>query len=169
MSLLQALKPLGIGVATGEMCCNRVMFKQFLQAGAMQYCQIDSCRIGGVNEVLSVYFMAKKLGGLYHYCACILLLCKHAKESTVLGGMEENVIVATCFLYYASSMFSIHCLLIFYLNQLSQLQQQKVYSNGVIIISKCVLYKFIFLYNLDVHLLQTERNLVVSFILSILW
>jgi L-alanine-DL-glutamate epimerase and related enzymes of enolase superfamily len=62
---LQALKPLGIGVATGEMCCNRVMFKQFLQAGAMQYCQIDSCRIGGVNEVLSVYFMAKKLGGLY--------------------------------------------------------------------------------------------------------
>jgi len=62
---LQALKPLGIGVATGEMCCNRVMFKQFLQANAMQYCQIDSCRIGGVNEVLSVYFMAKKLGGLY--------------------------------------------------------------------------------------------------------
>jgi hypothetical protein len=63
--VLQALKPLGIGVATGEMCCNRVMFKQFLQAGAMQFCQIDSCRIGGVNEVLSVYFMAKKLGGLY--------------------------------------------------------------------------------------------------------
>jgi L-alanine-DL-glutamate epimerase-like enolase superfamily enzyme len=67
VSLLQALKPLGIGVATGEMCCNRIMFKQFLQARAMQYCQIDSCRIGGVNEVLSVYFMAKKLGGLYHY------------------------------------------------------------------------------------------------------
>jgi L-alanine-DL-glutamate epimerase-like enolase superfamily enzyme len=64
-SVLQALKPLGIGVATGEMCCNRVMFKQFLQARAMQYCQIDSCRIGGVNEVLSVYFMAKKFGGLY--------------------------------------------------------------------------------------------------------
>lgn len=61
--LFQALKPLGIGVATGEMCCNRVMFKQFLQAGAMQYCQIDSCRIGGVNEILSVYLMAHKLGG----------------------------------------------------------------------------------------------------------
>lgn len=56
-------RPFGIGVATGEMCANRVMFKQFLQAGAMQFCQIDSCRIGGVNEILSVYFMAKKLNG----------------------------------------------------------------------------------------------------------
>ncbi|XP_046394999.1 mitochondrial enolase superfamily member 1-like [Ischnura elegans] len=60
LAISKALKPLGIGVATGEMCCNRVLFKQFLQAGAMQYCQIDSCRIGGVNEVLAVYFMAKK-------------------------------------------------------------------------------------------------------------
>lgn len=43
------------------MCCNRVMFKQFLQSGAMDFCQIDSARIGGVNEILSVYLMAKKL------------------------------------------------------------------------------------------------------------
>ena len=35
----------GIGVATGEMCQNRVMFKQFLQSGAMQFCQIDSARM----------------------------------------------------------------------------------------------------------------------------
>lgn len=61
--MFQALAPLGIGVATGEMCANRVMFKQFLQSGAMQYCQIDSARIGGVNEILSVYLMAYKLGG----------------------------------------------------------------------------------------------------------
>lgn len=59
----KALKPLGISVASGEMCCNRVLFKQFLQADAIQYCQIDSARIGGVNEILSVYLMAKKLGG----------------------------------------------------------------------------------------------------------
>lgn len=51
----------GVGVATGEMCANRVMFKQFLQSGALDYCQIDSARIGGVNEILSVYLMAKKL------------------------------------------------------------------------------------------------------------
>ncbi|XP_047504867.1 mitochondrial enolase superfamily member 1-like isoform X1 [Pieris napi] len=60
-AIAKALKPYGIGVATGEMCANRVMFKQFLQSGGMQYCQIDSARIGGINEILSVYLMAKKL------------------------------------------------------------------------------------------------------------
>lgn len=43
---------------------NRVMFKQFLQANALDFCQIDAARIGGVNEILSVYFMAKKFNGL---------------------------------------------------------------------------------------------------------
>lgn len=57
------LRPHGIGVATGEMCANRVMFKQLLQAKAIDYCQIDSARIGGINEILSVYLMAKKLNG----------------------------------------------------------------------------------------------------------
>ncbi len=49
-----------IGVATGEAIANRVMFKQFMQAGAMQYCQIDSCRVGGVNELLAIMLMAAK-------------------------------------------------------------------------------------------------------------
>jgi len=53
---------LGIGVATGEMCQNRVIFKQLMQAQAISYCQIDSCRVGGVNENLAIYFMAKKFG-----------------------------------------------------------------------------------------------------------
>ncbi|XP_050666696.1 mitochondrial enolase superfamily member 1-like [Leptidea sinapis] len=57
----KALEPYDIGVATGEMCANRVMFKQFLQSGGMQYCQIDSARIGGINEILAVYLMAHKL------------------------------------------------------------------------------------------------------------
>lgn len=61
-AISKALRPLGIGVATGEVCCNRVMFKQFLQADAMQFCQIDAARLGGVNEILSVYLMAHKLG-----------------------------------------------------------------------------------------------------------
>ncbi|KAJ9635830.1 L-galactonate dehydratase [Coniosporium tulheliwenetii] len=52
--------PLGIGVATGEMCQNRVIFKQLLQAGAIDVCQIDACRLGGVNEVLAVLLLAKK-------------------------------------------------------------------------------------------------------------
>lgn len=51
-----------IGVATGEHCHSRVMFKQLLQAGAIGFCQIDSCRLGGVNEVLAVLLMAAKFG-----------------------------------------------------------------------------------------------------------
>jgi L-alanine-DL-glutamate epimerase-like enolase superfamily enzyme len=57
------MKPLGIGVATGEMVQNRVIFKQLLQANAISYAQIDSCRVGGVNENLAIYFMCKKFGG----------------------------------------------------------------------------------------------------------
>jgi L-galactonate dehydratase len=44
------------------MCQNRVMFKQFLSHGAIDICQIDACRLGGVNEVLSVLLMAAKFG-----------------------------------------------------------------------------------------------------------
>ncbi|KAI2607979.1 enolase C-terminal domain-like protein [Hypoxylon sp. NC1633] len=58
----EALAPLGVGVATGEMCQNRVVFKQLLAAGAIDVCQIDACRLGGVNEVLAVLLMAAKFG-----------------------------------------------------------------------------------------------------------
>ena len=51
-----------IGVATGEACQNRVIFKQLLQAEAISFCQIDSCRLAGVNEVLAVILMAAKFG-----------------------------------------------------------------------------------------------------------
>ncbi|TWU75040.1 hypothetical protein ED733_006390 [Metarhizium rileyi] len=56
----EALKPYGIGVATGEMVQNRVIFKQMLMSGAIDVCQIDACRLGGVNEVMAVLLMAKK-------------------------------------------------------------------------------------------------------------
>ncbi|XP_063087968.1 mitochondrial enolase superfamily member 1 isoform X9 [Cavia porcellus] len=61
-AIAKALAPLGIGVATGEQCHNRVVFKQLLQANALQFLQIDSCRLGSVNENLSVILMAKKFG-----------------------------------------------------------------------------------------------------------
>jgi L-fuconate dehydratase len=51
-----------IKVATGEMCQNRVMFKQFIKEGAIDIVQIDSCRMGGLNEVLAVMLMAAKYG-----------------------------------------------------------------------------------------------------------
>lgn len=59
-AIRDALKPDNIGVATGEMCQNRVIFKQLLASGAIDVCQIDACRMGGVNEVLAVLLMAKK-------------------------------------------------------------------------------------------------------------
>ncbi len=60
--IARALAPTGVAVATGEHCQNRVMFKQFLQAEAIGYCQIDACRLGGVNEVLAVLLLAAKFG-----------------------------------------------------------------------------------------------------------
>ncbi|WP_404406507.1 L-fuconate dehydratase [Pelagibacterium halotolerans] len=62
----------GIGevkVATGEMCQNRIMFKQFIMRGAIDVVQIDSCRLGGVNEILAVMLMAAKFN---------LPICPHA-------------------------------------------------------------------------------------------
>jgi L-fuconate dehydratase len=51
-----------IKVATGEMCQNRILFKQFIAHGAVDFVQIDSCRLGGLNEVLAVQLMAAKFG-----------------------------------------------------------------------------------------------------------
>ena len=56
----EAIAP--IKVATGEMCQNRIMFKQFIAEGAIDIVQIDSCRMGGLNEVLAVQLMAAKYG-----------------------------------------------------------------------------------------------------------
>jgi L-fuconate dehydratase len=58
-----------VEVATGEMCQNRVMFKQFIMEGAVDVVQVDAGRLGGVNEVLAVMLMAAKHG---------LKVCPHA-------------------------------------------------------------------------------------------
>jgi L-fuconate dehydratase len=60
--IAEAVRPLGIGVATGEHCANRVLFKQLMQARAIDFCQIDSCRLGGVNENVAVILLAAKFG-----------------------------------------------------------------------------------------------------------
>ena len=51
-----------IPVATGEHMANRVMFKQFLQADALQVLQIDATRVGGVNENIAILLLAAKFG-----------------------------------------------------------------------------------------------------------
>ena len=54
----EAIAP--IRVATGEVCQNRVAFKQFLQRGAIDIVQLDACRLGGLNEVLAVLLLSAK-------------------------------------------------------------------------------------------------------------
>ena len=56
--IAKAIAP--IPVATGEVCQNRVMFKQLMQADAIRYVQVDVCRMGGLNEALAVILMAHK-------------------------------------------------------------------------------------------------------------
>ena len=51
-----------VRVATGEHGMNRVLFKQLFQAAAIDFCQLDSCRLGSVNEILPVMLMAAKFG-----------------------------------------------------------------------------------------------------------
>jgi L-fuconate dehydratase len=58
-----------VQVATGEMCQNRIVFKQLIMRRAIDVVQIDACRLGGVNEVLAVLLMAAKHG---------LPVCPHA-------------------------------------------------------------------------------------------
>jgi L-fuconate dehydratase len=59
-AIARAIAP--VKVATGEHCMNRVLFKQLLQAEAIGICQIDACRLGGVNEVLAVLLLAARFG-----------------------------------------------------------------------------------------------------------
>jgi L-fuconate dehydratase len=51
-----------IKIAAGEHIPNRILFKNFMQAGALHYVQADCTRLAGVSEFLTVSFLAKKLG-----------------------------------------------------------------------------------------------------------
>ena len=57
-AIRQAIRP--IQVATGEMCQNRILFKQFIMREAIDIVQVDACRMGGMNELLAVLLMAAK-------------------------------------------------------------------------------------------------------------
>ncbi|WP_104203703.1 L-fuconate dehydratase [Billgrantia saliphila] len=90
-----------IGVATGEHCHNKVMFKQFFQAEALDYCQLDAARLGGLNEVILVVLMAAKFGvpvcphaggvGLCEYVQHISLFDYIAVSGSLEGRVLEYV------------------------------------------------------------------------------
>jgi L-fuconate dehydratase len=96
-AIRKALRPMG--VATGEHCANRIMFKQLLQAEAIDFCQVDSCRLGGLNEVLAVLLMAAKFGvpvcphaggvGLCEYVQHISLIDYICVSGSLEGRLTE--------------------------------------------------------------------------------
>ncbi|KQU92932.1 L-fuconate dehydratase [Devosia sp. Root105] len=95
----EAIAP--VKVATGEMCQNRILFKQFITRGAIDIVQIDACRIGGLNEVLSVLLMAAKYNlpvwphaggvGLCEYVQHLSMIDYLAVSGTKTGRVIEYV------------------------------------------------------------------------------
>ena len=87
-----------VRVATGEHCANRVLFKQLMQAHAIGVCQIDSCRVGGVNENLAIMLMAAKFGIPVCPHAGGVGLCEHVQHLSMFdyvaisGTMEDRAI-----------------------------------------------------------------------------
>jgi len=89
----EAVRP--IGVATGEHVQNRVVFKQLFQLQAIDFCQIDSCRLGGVNEVLAVLLMAAQAGVPVCPHAGGVGLCEYVQHLSIfdyiaVGASLEN-------------------------------------------------------------------------------
>jgi L-fuconate dehydratase len=75
-----------------------VLFKQLFQAEAIDFCQIDSCRMGGVNEILSVLLMAKKFGVPVCPHAGGVGLCEYVQHLAMIdyicvaGSFENRVL-----------------------------------------------------------------------------
>ena len=94
-AIARAVAP--IQVATGEHCANRIMFKQFLQAQAIGVCQIDSCRVGGVNEVLAILLLAAKFGVPVCPHAGGVGLCEYVQHLAMIdfvcvsGSLEDRL------------------------------------------------------------------------------
>ena len=97
-AIARAMEPLGIGVATGEHCQNRVVFKQLMQADAIRFCQIDAARLGGVNEVLAVLLLAAKFGIPVCPHAGGVGLCEYVQHLSIfdyiaVSGSTENRVI----------------------------------------------------------------------------
>jgi L-fuconate dehydratase len=87
-----------VRVATGEHCHNRVMFKQLLQAEALDVVQLDGCRLGGVNEVIAVLLLAARFGVPVCPHAGGIGLCEHVQHFSmfdyvaVSGRLDDRMV-----------------------------------------------------------------------------
>jgi L-fuconate dehydratase len=95
-AIREAIGP--VKVATGEMCQNRILFKQMIANGAIDIVQIDACRMGGLNEVLAVLLMAAKYGLPVWPHAGGVGLCEYVQHLSMIdyiavsGAIEGRVI-----------------------------------------------------------------------------
>jgi L-fuconate dehydratase len=80
----------GVRIATGEHCHNRVMFKQFLQAGAIDVLQLDSCRVGGVNENLAILLLAAKFKVVVCPHAGGVGLCEYVQHLSIFDYLSVS-------------------------------------------------------------------------------
>ena len=79
-----------IGVATGEHCMNRVLFKQYLKHDAVDVVQIDACRLAGLNEILTVYMMAAKFGKPVCPHAGGVGLCEYVQHMSMIDFVRVS-------------------------------------------------------------------------------
>jgi len=88
----------GVPIATGEHCQNRVIFKQLMQAEAIDICQIDSCRVAGVNENVAILLLAAKFGVRVCPHAGGVGLCEYVQHLSIFdylcvsSTMQDRVI-----------------------------------------------------------------------------
>ncbi len=77
-----------VKVATGEHCQNRILFKQFIANDAIDIVQIDACRLGGLNEILTVYMLAAKYGKLVCPHAGGVGLCEYVQHMSMIDYVQ---------------------------------------------------------------------------------
>ena len=89
-----------IRVATGEHVQNRIIFKQLFQANAIAICQIDACRVGGVNEVLAILLMAAKFGIPVCPHAGGVGLCEYVQHLSLFDYIAVSGSLENCMIEY---------------------------------------------------------------------
>ena len=78
----------GAKVATGEQCQNRILFKQLIESDTIDIVQIDACRMGGLNEILTVCLLAAKYGKPVCPHAGGVGLCEYVQRISMIDYVQ---------------------------------------------------------------------------------
>jgi L-fuconate dehydratase len=76
-----------------------------LQAKAIKFCQIDTCRVGGINELLAILLLAKKFNVAVCPHAGGVGLCEYVRHICVFdyisiaGTLEDRICESTTHLH----------------------------------------------------------------------